>query len=339
MNSPRIVNVSGSYYEQGRQHGEQLAVVIAEVVTETLGSHDWHHAKAQEGLKRLRSNLERHAPGLLEELRGIAAGSGVPEERLWAYNCIADIWQWNAFCTNVAFAKSPDGPLIGKTNDIGRDGQRYHALFRRNSGDGGAMLWVTWPGTVWANCFVNGAGLAFGGTSVVKKVRNNDGAPCNILLRWLGDACRNVEEGVALLRKIPIMHHPANITLADKGGHLAVVEKSPDGCGVRYPGEDGKIFAVNCFCTSESAAGDPELEKNSQARAESLTTLMAAQPGSVERVKTVLASHGHGGVCQHGDNPREMWTTVAYVAVPARKAIHFAYGRPCETPFVEYKLD
>jgi hypothetical protein len=349
MPEPRIVTLSGSYYEQGRQHGAALADVIAEITGEIIGKLDWQTPKVEAALARLRTNTERHAPALLEELRGIADGSGQPEAALWAYNCVADIWQVNAFCTNVAFRRTPDGPAIGKTNDIGQHAQKYHALFRRTSGAGVPMLWATWPGTLWANCFVTASGLAFGGASVVKRVRNEAGIPSNILLRWIGEAASSVEEAIDVLRETPIMHHPANITLADSDGRLVVVEKAPDGCEVRECGEEGALFATNHFCTPGLRGTDnpgEDLGPNSRARWENLARLTTndqrpttndQRPTTVARLQEILADHHQpGAICQHGHNG--MWTSVAYVAVPARRTLYFAYGRPCETPFVEYRL-
>lgn len=335
------VVVSGSCFEQGRQHGAALAPTIRRILEEVLYPEDWNRERVGQYLGILETNMQRHCPEMIEDMHGIAEGSDLPYSDILAYNCLADLWQVNAFCTNVSFQFTPEGPAVGKTNDIGKDAQHYHALFRREHGDGAAMLWATWPGTVWANCFVNGQGLAFGGASVTKQVRNEAGIASNVLLRVLGDQAGSVEQAVSLLRDIPIMHHPANITLADSSGRLVVVEKSPDGCGVREPDESGALFATNHFCTPGLCGTDTptgELKVNSEARFANLQRLTSGGEQSIERLQHVLADHTEpGAVCQHGQ--QGMWTSVAYVAVPRTRTIHFSYGRPCETPFQEFSLE
>ncbi|MCC6443223.1 MAG: hypothetical protein IT210_07180 [Armatimonadetes bacterium] len=336
----RYITVSGTYYEQGRQHGAALPQEIERIIGDVLRPDGWDMGRVDRYLDLLEANMLRLCPGLVEEMRGIAEGAGIPYRQILTYNCLADIWQINAFCTNVSFQKTPEGPAIGKTNDIGKDSQHYHALFRREGGDGGPHLLATWPGTVWANCFVNGRGLAFGAASIVKRVRNEAGIPSNVLLRWLADSAGSVAEAVACLQETPVMHHPANITVADSEGRLAVIEKSPDGCEVREPDPNGVLFATNHFCTpglSGTDAPEENLKENSLARFANLDRLTRGGEQSVERLKAILSDHTQpGAVCQHGH--QDMWTSVAYIAVPRSRTLHFAYGRPCETEFVEFAL-
>ncbi|HIE52299.1 MAG TPA: hypothetical protein EYP85_11120 [Armatimonadetes bacterium] len=340
MSDLRTVTVSGTYYEQGCQHGAALADVIRELVAQYLDRVDWHSERAQKYLRLLEENTHRWAAPLLEELQGIAAGSGVAYEELWAYNCLADLGRVHQFCTNVAFRYTPEGPALGKTNDIGKDAQRNHALFRRTEGEGAPLLLATWPGTIWANCFVTLSGLVFGGANVSQRARCEEGLPSNVLLRWIAEAAKDVEEAVALVQETPIMHHPINITLADAEGHLVVVEKSPKGCAVREPDERGVIFATNHFCSPPLRGTDtppPELRANSEARFANLQRLTATGPYTVERIQAILADHTTpGAICQHGAG--EMWTSVAYVALPRPRTLHFAYGRPCEVPFATFTL-
>jgi len=334
------VSVSGSYYEQGRQHGTALRQTICRIIGEVLHPEAWNRDRVERYRGLLEGNMQKYCPGMVEEMRGIADGSGIPYRDILAYNCLADIWQVNAFCTNVSFQFTPGGPAIGKTNDIGKDSQHYHALFRREEGDGGPLLWVTWPGTIWANCFINRAGLGFGAASVVKRVRNEEGIPSNVLLRLLADRASDVDQAIAVLKEIPVMHHPANITVADVSGNLTVVEKSPDGCEVRMPDEEGVLFATNHFCSPGLRGTDtPEerLKANSLARFENLRRLTSGGAQSIERLQAILADHTQpGAICQHGH--QDMWTSVAYIVVPRTRTIYFAYGRACETPFERYSL-
>ncbi|HUT74718.1 MAG TPA: C45 family peptidase [Armatimonadota bacterium] len=332
--------LSGTCQQQGRQHGAAMGEPIRRILADVMHPEKWDRERVGRYLDLLEDNMQRLCPQMLEEMRGIAEGAQIPYRDILAYNCIADIGAVNAYCTNIAFQSTPDGPAIGKTNDIGRNLQHYHVVFRRDHGDGQPLLWVTWPGTVWANCFVNGSGLAFGGASVATRLRNEEGIPSNVMLRLAGDMAADVEEATRLLRETAMMHASLNITLADASGSLAVVEKAPDGCEVRQPDERGVLFATNHFCTPGLVGTDtPELASklNSERRFENLRRLTAGGEQTVERLQRLLADHTDpGAICQHGQ--QEMWTTVAYVVVPRTRALYFAYGRPCETPFEEFRL-
>jgi len=119
-----------------------------------------------------------------------------------------------------------------------------------------------------------------------------------------------------------------------------VVEKAPDACGVRYPDERGVLFTANQFCTVALCGtddNDADFTLNSRNRFENLQRLTSGGEQSVERLKTILSDHHEpGGICQHG--AQTLWTTVAYVAVPRTRTLHFSYGRPCETAFEIFTL-
>ncbi|MBM3499609.1 MAG: hypothetical protein FJX74_13190, partial [Armatimonadetes bacterium] len=201
-----IVELGGDCREQGRRHGEALSGTIREIVAETLNRDSWDALKVETLLRTLDASLTRLAPGLLEEMRGIAEGSDVPYEDILSYNAIADIWMVHRFCSAMGWPDTPDGPLIGKTNDIGQHREKYHHPFRRRSGEGLPAVWATWPGTVWSNCFVNGHGVAHGGASLGLNLRNESGIPSNCMYRVLMDRCRSVEEVLALCDAVPVMH-------------------------------------------------------------------------------------------------------------------------------------
>lgn len=353
------VILSGSYYEQGVQHGRQLRSHILSIVEERFQYRpQWDMARVTYHLSLLQTNMEKFCPWLIEEMHGIAEGAELSYDDIFTYNCIADISLINIFCSNIAFQDTSEGPALGKTNDVGKDTQRYHVLLQRTGGDGQPLLWVTWPGTIWANCFVNGAGFCYGGASVKKVARNEEGIPSNVLQRVIADKAATVPEAISLMQETPIMHHPLNATLADAEGNIAVVEKAPDGCDVRLPEGQKAIFATNHFngptlagtdsegysaYDSHGVAGYEQFKDNSRARFKKLEQLAASGEHSVERLKTILADHTEPvGICQHGYLARPgyegMWTTTAYVAVPRTRTLHFAFGRPCETEFKIYSL-
>lgn len=246
MSTP-IVELKGTHRQQGQQHGEALGPVIAEICGEILTWDDWKPHRTEWAMGLAETNMLRLCPGLVEEMRGIAEGSGLSYREILAYNALADIWLANRFCTAMGWLDTPDGPVIGKTNDIGQHKEKYHHPFHRVSGDGGASVWATWPGSVWVNAFVN-EGLSGGGASLGMEARNVDGVPSNCVWRVLMDGCRSVDEMLAMCDRVPVMHHPAHNVFADSTGKLVAIELTPEGTFCCQGPGAPFVRATNHFC-------------------------------------------------------------------------------------------
>jgi isopenicillin-N N-acyltransferase like protein len=123
-----VIECRGSAHEIGRMHGEAACDLIA------LGIGRWReNLTAQRGdvdayigglLARTSfiPAIEQHAPAVLDELRGIAEGSGQPFDLILAYNLMDEEWSFRTDrldgvapgCTAVAVA----GKAIAQTMDI-----------------------------------------------------------------------------------------------------------------------------------------------------------------------------------------------------------------------------
>lgn len=337
---PDCVELSGSVREQGRQHGEALAPVIAEVSGEVLTWDQWDPAKVDALLDSVTATMSAHAPNLLEEMEGIAEGSGLPQRDVLAYNALADLWMVHRFCTATAWSDTPEGAVLGKTNDIGQNKERYHQPFVRRSGAGPAAVWATWPGTVWANCFVNQAGLAFGGASLTMQARNLAGIPSNCMLRLVMDECASGTQVVELCQRVPVMHHPAHIVLAEADGSVMGLELTPEGVFVCQPPGAPVVWGTNHFCPGPFAGRDTssaELLENSRNRRDNLERLADSLPHTVDGMLALIQDHSVAGqICQHGN--ADMWSSTGYVAVARDRRLLVGRGQPCEATYAEYVL-
>jgi len=273
-------------------------------------------------------------------MQGIAEGSHLPYRDVLAYNALADIWMVHVFCTAMGWADAPDGPVVGKTNDIGQHKEQYHQPFRRRSGEGVPAVWATWPGTVWSNCFVNGQGLTHGGASLGMIARSEEGIPSNCTYRVIMDRCGSVESVLALCERTPVMHHPSHNVLADAAGALVATELTPEGPRVCQGPGQAIVRATNHFCPGPwegRDSGEPRHVANSTRRFANLQRLADALPHTIEGMVQVLRDHAEvGQVCQHGNE--DMWSSAAYVALPSQRCLLVAQGQPCEAEFLEVAL-
>lgn len=339
--SDLTVELKGSFRDQGRQHGEALAPIIGEILQETLDRSSWDETKLEGLLAAVQRNLADQAPWVLEEMRGIAESSRLPYEDIVAYNAIADVWAVHRFCSATAWADGRGGPILGKTNDIGQNRAKYHHPFRRRSGEGLPAVWATWPGTVWANCFINEPGLAFGGASLTMDARNEAGIPSNCMLRVLMDLCGSIEDVVRTCDRVPVMHHPAHNCLTEAGGDVAVIEMTPRGTYLCQPPGQRYVRATNHFCAGGpfegQDSGEARLVENSRRRFRNLQRLAEELPHTVEAMQQLLRDHApEGQICQHGND--DMWSSAAYVALARERCLFIARGQPCEAEFTEVVL-
>jgi isopenicillin-N N-acyltransferase-like protein len=314
--------------------------VIAEIIGDVLTWDKWDIEKLDHLFDAVSANMSSHAPHMLEEMEGIAEGSGLPYRDVLALNALADIWKVHEFCTATAWSDTPDGAVIGKTNDIGQNKEKYHQPFARRSGDGIAAIWATWPGTVWANCFVNDAGLAFGGASLGMEARNLDGVPSNCMLRLIMDECANGAEVLELYQRVPAMHHPAHIVLAEASGDVTALELTPEGVFVCQPPGSSVVRGTNHFCPGPYEGRDtntPELLENSRRRFDNLGRLAQSLPHTVDGMLELVQDHDASGqICQH-DNTG-MWSSTGYVAIPGDRCMLIGHGQPCEATYKEHVL-
>src|SRR5205814_1740060 len=110
----------------------------------------------------------REAPELVEEMRGIARGAGVPFERIFLLNSLLDLSSFRyldlaqscAGCSSFAVVSEAGTgkTLLGQTYDMPEFHQDYVTLLRLKPAQGPRQLVVTFAGIVGA-CGLNEAGL------------------------------------------------------------------------------------------------------------------------------------------------------------------------------------
>lgn len=345
MSKLREITLTGTRYQIGKQAGEAAADVIHRMVRQ-------HHKKRlcrqddafKSTLHRLEKNTQRIAPELLEEIHGIADGCGLSFEEIFAYNCLTEMVSVPMEgCTNFAFADTEVGPAVAKTNDgDAPDSDWFYLVERIHHSDGRGLLMVTWAGTVWLVAGINSHGLAIAGASSDGSEENWHGLPTNMLTRLALERCRSVDEAITLLVETPFTLHSMNITLADSGGDLAVLERSPTNFALRWP-VGGTIFCTNHFLTPEMFAENknyaPEYLENSRKRQRHLTDVLfrLGMEHSVSKLEEILKDNqSPGAVCQLGQE--NFYTGLAAILLPKLKAMKVVLGPPCEGELQEYRL-
>jgi len=340
------VKAEGSHYEIGRLCGEALVETIKRCMAARNIPDSYSTAAHDEIRAKVEANVRREAPELLEELQGVADGSEIPYDDILTLNCLSQMSETDSVvsrlrergCTGVGFCDAPEGVLIGKNNDGGSESwdDVPHWISFPN---GRRALFISWPGTVWAWCWVNDAGLCCNGSSVSSDGFNADGIPSQMITRLMLERCANVPEALALMREVPIMSGAAALTLGDGQGNLIAVEQDVDRQALRHP-EQGAVFTTNFFATPELAdrcTAEPKYIENARDRFENLKRLTRQVEHTIEGMKQILRDHTEpGGICQH--TPL-LPTYNSFIMLARERAMLITDGRPCEKEYQRLELD
>jgi hypothetical protein len=343
------VEMDGSPYEMGVQHGQQVAALIRETV-DHYGSYEAATPEVRAALRAIEATLEGRAHKLLEEMRGIAWGAGLAYEDILHLNAVydarGDLLHSGRRCTAVGLPSTPDGPLVAKTDDVGLDERHFETWYRARPATGLPYLYYAFAGSVWNQGGINGAGLVVAMTGLRPAgERNLDGIPSLIFLRMVLAACATVEEALAFTWANPLRGYGCSMTMADPSVEaITVVENYPALAAVRrYTREPSVHTNLPLWPETQALPPDegwlalydrPGFEANTQARLDNAARLADEIPGTVDGLKQFLGNHAPtGAICQHGQTG--LHTSVAMIMVPRQRAMIAAEGYGCE-PYTGY---
>lgn len=318
----------GDHYAMGREYGRRLA--RARFAPPAALSAKIAFAEA------CALAVARHAPELLDELRGVVDGGTLDAGALQAF---ALTLGEGPACSVVAIsgAHTADGkPLFGRNFDFFEWDLPYQELYRTYPTGGLASLGST-DVLIGREDGLNEAGLAIAQTHVSSH-GYEPGVLFSLAGRMILDRCRTVPEAVALLGAIPHVR-ANNWLLMDAGGTIATVETSPRGTAATYA-TDGFAIVTNQFRHPamreyEAIAARPP---DSEARLCALQEWWDGRVGAVTAadLRAVLSRH-EGGVCVHRtDLATPLSTLRSLVMSPGDRWADVAAGAPCRTPYERF---
>jgi predicted choloylglycine hydrolase len=250
-----IFQIRGSSYHIGLETGVKLRNTTFVNTLESI-------TKQEIDLPNMKSIYSTFAPHLLEELDGLAQGSGISETRASALFSGYDVPKTESMGCSSLLTKdyyvrnydfSPalyDGvfSLVQPDHAFASAGYNLQVLGRHDG--------------------VNEQGLV-AGLHFVSHHGYRKGVSPWAAIRMILDTCSSLKEAVAMLKEIP---HSAcyNFSLGDRNGNMAEVEASPNKVRVRYG--DSFLSCVNHF-------QDDHLKRNNRRSIE----------GSLQRNKHLLS--------------------------------------------------
>jgi len=347
-----IIETRGTPRERGRQQGEGAREQILGALTcyrEILP-----HAVEmtwEQGLLEARKFLpygEEAFPAFVEELRGIAEGSGVRFDEVWMLNCYEGLTDsrrqvWGCTCVAVRDDQTADGHVLLAHNEDWHSADQDHVyLVRARPDNGPAFLGMTY-GPLLVNIGLNAEGIGVAINSVYP-TDGTVGVPRILTSRAVLDA-RTI--GAAIRACVPKLRAGGySYLLADSHGELYSVETSATTQDIRY-GEKGWLAHTNHYLSPKmQALEEPGTYSNSHVRLNRAHRLLQAQLGrvTVESLQALLRDHVSwpDSICMHEEpadpsHEREQ-TLVSLVMDLTERVMWAAPGPPCEGVYTAYGL-
>lgn len=347
------LNDSGSAYEIGFQHGTACQEAIRLAYEACVGLEGIEESQINAGIRVAEDGLQASFPEIVEEMQGIADGSGVSYREIVTLNCIDVVFGCTLdapSCSTIGFADSNVGVLLGKTADWNVAGPERFTLWQRYqpvAGEGYTFIHYGCAGAVWTEGGLNDAGLGMVLNGLPGSGSSSDSIPWLPLPRGVLQHCRDVQEALDFLSRYVIMYWGFNLILADASGDLAFIEVVPGAQAVHRPQGDYLFHTNHCVRpeTAEqqfddkmlAAFGSLDLAENSQARYQTLERIVPQATRTRASMKALLRDRSvPGAISQSGEHG--MHTVYAMVVAPAQGKIWGAEGYPPDVPFVEYEI-
>lgn len=353
MNHPEIpvLDVSGGPAEIGAAHGESERERIRQYADRFLG---WLISGAS--VRLTEESLwakwapqvavnERLAPNLIQEMRGIARGSGVPFERIFLLNSQLDVLSFrylpmaaNFGCSTFAVVSEAETghTLVGQTYDMPEFLQDYLLLLRLKPSDGPNQLVFTFAGLVGA-CGLNEAGI---GVSInyLSPLDVGLGRLHSVVVRQIL-AARNLA-GALVPPVVPPRAGGAHYLVADQDGTVLSIETTGKRHSVFLP-QTAAIWHTNHYLATELKEREFIRETSigsSLARYAALTRFFheSGDKLTLSRLQELTRNHASfpQSICAHSapntTGDQRSCTVAAMINVLAERTMHVTAGCACE---------
>ncbi|MBK0418834.1 acyl-coenzyme A--6-aminopenicillanic-acid-acyltransferase form [Leucobacter sp. CSA1] len=370
----RVLEVSGSPRERGRQYGEgarDLIAVAIDYYSEALSLQTGMSWSAiTDSVSQWLPISEQLAPHLVDEMRGIAEGSGASFSEIFTLNVRGE-FVYDHQAASPATVPEPDDEQEEERDAV--DGCTSFFLTGEASGTGHTLVGQNWDWrTLTAETTLvlrvvqdplptlimqveagqvgrhgaNSAGIALNANGLGGSFGNEIGLPQTLIRRLVLDDADLASALKTLVRTRP--HIASNALLAHSSGFGIDLETTPHGVDWIYPDERGMIAHTNHF----QASVPPQLAgRYRPVSADSLLRLprvraglaRVAEAGDAEEgfalVRAAMSDHlGYPeGVCTHpnpGSPPLKQWSTLLSSCVDLTSGEYrIAAGYPCETDY------
>jgi len=351
------VTIEGPAYERGYQYGRKCRdriMVSVETYRRMVAAYaglGWDEALQR--AREFEAPVLRYDPEILEEMRGLAAGSDLPLAAVLALNARSEL-------TLTGNTPRPECTVLAVAPEAGADGRTWLAQnwdWMGRQRDAMVLLTIRQPGRpslvmVTEAGLVGKVGLNEAGVGVclnalfVPEVRT--GVPVHVVLRGILNSS-SLTAAVAAVTRMGVAGS-ANFLIGDDQGEVVDLETLPSVCVPLHPA-DGLLVHTNHLLGPHDLLVDRGLQALPDSvvrfgRARRLLTLRRARQGklNLRDIQAVLADHAGypSSICRHPDPEREemfrLETVCSLLMNLQERKLFVAFGNPCVTPYTEYGI-
>ena len=318
----------GTHYETGFRYGQLLynhGKILNSCPTFPIDESRIEFAK-----KCIRK-IEPIYPEIIEEAKGLAKGNNIEFDFLSALIFSMYCYDTDVHCSCFADNNGTE-TVFGRNSDflVSIEKLYMNVLYKLDnvySFNGNTTAFIE------IEDGVNEHGLAVGLTFVpIRKIK--PGFNVGIIVRYLLEKCKTVNEAINKLQELPIASG-GTLTLADKTGSIAMVELSPNKIVVKKK-RKGYVYSTNIFTSKELEKLNIKDFDNWKAkeRYETFSKAFKENKTSISFSKNVLKGE-YGFMCQYdrSKNADTVWSVVYNLT---SKEIYRCEGNPRRKT---YKLD
>lgn len=356
-NPVKVINVSGSHFEMGLQHGRQVSSLRPHIITAMNARFKQLEADgADEVFETLVVKtgelLHTADPATIDLIRGLAAGLNLPVEHMLRYNLAAFLRDTlTTHRPNAGDPAPPEGcttwaatrratatghPILAKNRDYNLEHLPLQVVVRAEPAVGHRYTYITSAGS--PGVFVGGfneAGLALADTHV-STPDVGPGLPTYALSMHILEEQQTVRSALAYLQNIPRLGRN-NLLLADAGGDVALFEMGHRHSAV-LEAQNDLLVNTNHFCSPSMQpwfvdTNPALLRGNSQQRCQTVQAMLAQAHGQIDLplAQQIMAHHAGplGSVCRHPLPQADTSTISAMIFFPVERQLYFCHGQPC----------
>lgn len=359
--SLKQLSLTGSGYELGFQHGQQLKKEIAEVISKWKANTSKHLKKdADEVLKAFfeyadfTPAIKQWTPELYEEVRGIADGAEQDFNDILVLNLLDEFWVFvnnlkNHHCSDVGVPSINGSPcFIAQNMDIDSYTDGYQTLIRLSRTENRPeQLLLTHPGLIVLSG-MNEAGVGVVVNTIMQLQASTDGLPVAFIIRKI----INTTDKAELLDFVKSVKHASgqDYMIGIKGEIFAFEASANKVVAFDPKNDNGAIYHTNHPIVNDDLKPwykeyDPKMEEasqplssNSYIRLAALKKRMAGKEVLNEAtIKTTLRSKddGKNPVCRAWTEGEPMFTFASLLmTLTGKPYLQITSGPPSESEYV-----
>jgi len=278
--------------------------------------------------------VQRHAPEVLDELAGLAAGAGMTFEQIFFLQVATEMeLEADAGCSVIGAALDGQDPFVAQNWDQPHDARGLQVLLRLRPERGPEMLMFARAGVI-GYIGMNSDGVGLVSNQLYTSIKTVGLTGYFVMRKLLSSP--SVTAGLGWLRDVPL-GSAGSYVIGDCSGDLVNIELGGGG----FRAASARIQTHTNHYKSPGGRDHDEGPRHLPDTLARLARLDRIVAGSCTEQAAMTALRDHDGqptgICRHDSRPGGLTTAASVILRLARGEMLVAYGQPCRTAYQAYR--